>query len=550
MGSKSQEYRPAAFDPARVELEPHVQVAIEQLARLNHDMWAWNRQREGWRYGKRRDDTRKRHPGLIPYAQLSEGEKQYDRNAATSTIRGLLSLGYSVMPPDGSAAAVSSGDSEALLSTTRTVIESADVSALVKLWHEHDPRAWIAAPDLYVSLGRRFIKRGEPILAYEVVVEGLSLWPDNLHLEHLLGLALARSGAVHRANTIAERLSHEVGDSALAEDVIALLGRTHKDLALAAIDPGERRDHLLRAFEAYRAAFERSGGYYAAINAATMAFLAGDRKDAGHFARVARKAAAAALARSRKKGAPDYWELATLGEAALVLGDEREAERRYREAIRHAGSEYGDIASMRRQLRLITGASGGSDPAWVGRAFRIPKVVVFVGQIVGDRALRATESALARTIRKRLRALDAGFGFSSAARGSDIIFLESIVAAGGKAYVVLPYPRDQFLTTRVAANGKGAWASRFEQALETAVEVVTASAGRFENDALLQEYSDLLLLGLARMQATMLETELVPLAVWNGSDTGSGVGATIRRWRAHGYEVELIAPAAPGKNGR
>ena len=44
----------------------------------------------------RRDDARKEHPNLVPYEELSEADKDYDRATAMETIKAILSLGYRI----------------------------------------------------------------------------------------------------------------------------------------------------------------------------------------------------------------------------------------------------------------------------------------------------------------------------------------------------------------------------------------------------------------------------------------------------------------------
>lgn len=87
-------YRPSPIDTSRVALPPDLQELTETLARHTHDLWAEKRMRDGWTYGPQRDDARKEHPGLVPYEQLSESEKDYDRQIAVETIKAVLALGY------------------------------------------------------------------------------------------------------------------------------------------------------------------------------------------------------------------------------------------------------------------------------------------------------------------------------------------------------------------------------------------------------------------------------------------------------------------------
>ena len=68
----------------------------ERLARNAHDVWATQRLSGGWRWGATRDDARREHPSLIPYEQLSDSEREIDRQVALETIKTILALGYRI----------------------------------------------------------------------------------------------------------------------------------------------------------------------------------------------------------------------------------------------------------------------------------------------------------------------------------------------------------------------------------------------------------------------------------------------------------------------
>jgi hypothetical protein len=91
------QYRPQPIDTANVALPPELLALTERLAEHTHDTWAQRRLAEGWTYGPRRDDARKQHPGLVPYAQLSRAEKEYDRATALQTLKAVLALGYRIV---------------------------------------------------------------------------------------------------------------------------------------------------------------------------------------------------------------------------------------------------------------------------------------------------------------------------------------------------------------------------------------------------------------------------------------------------------------------
>ena len=89
-------YQPKPIDSSRVRLPDSITPLIERLAENNHDIWAQQRMREGWTYGPQRDDAAKQHPDLVPYDQLPESEKEYDRKMAAGTIKAILALGYRI----------------------------------------------------------------------------------------------------------------------------------------------------------------------------------------------------------------------------------------------------------------------------------------------------------------------------------------------------------------------------------------------------------------------------------------------------------------------
>lgn len=92
----SYEPKPIWFDqPMPESITKHMEWIGEQI----HDQWAANRIREGWEYGAQYDGEKKKHPCLIPYEQLSENEKEYDRVTATQTIQLLLYAGFQIIPP-------------------------------------------------------------------------------------------------------------------------------------------------------------------------------------------------------------------------------------------------------------------------------------------------------------------------------------------------------------------------------------------------------------------------------------------------------------------
>ena len=90
------DYSPSPIDTSNVIIPEDLQELSEKIAKNTHEVWARSRMDQGWRWGEARDDENKLHPDIIPYEELSEEEKDYDRNTSQQTIKLILSLGYKI----------------------------------------------------------------------------------------------------------------------------------------------------------------------------------------------------------------------------------------------------------------------------------------------------------------------------------------------------------------------------------------------------------------------------------------------------------------------
>ena len=89
-------YAPEPVDLDDVVIDPMLGPLVEALAENVHDTWAKGRMDDGWTYGLVRDDAQKRHPCLVPYNELPESEKEYDRNTAISTLKFIVKNGFGI----------------------------------------------------------------------------------------------------------------------------------------------------------------------------------------------------------------------------------------------------------------------------------------------------------------------------------------------------------------------------------------------------------------------------------------------------------------------
>lgn len=89
-------YNPNPIDTSGVVLQKELLDLTEKIAENTHDVWAKNRIEHGWIYGEARNDELKTTPCLVPYNELPDSEKEYDKNTSLETIKLIITLGYSI----------------------------------------------------------------------------------------------------------------------------------------------------------------------------------------------------------------------------------------------------------------------------------------------------------------------------------------------------------------------------------------------------------------------------------------------------------------------
>ena len=283
------------------------------------------------------------------------------------------------------------------------------------------------------------------------------------------------------------------------------------------------------ARDQYLAAYTLGRGPYPGINAATLSMFAGDPVQA----RALAQEIAAEL--SARVSPLDCWDHATMGEAALLLGEADRAVQSYAAACALCPGNAGNVATMRRQLLLLQHVIPRARE--VLRVLPVPDVLVFTGHMIDahDRSEPRFPAALApvvdAAIREHLAGLHQPIVYVSAACGADLMFIEAAVDAGAEVNVVLPFDRNDFLRTSVAVGG-GDWVDRFDQALARASRVIMATEENHLGDDVLFEYAATLLEGLAMLRAAQLASSPSMLCVLDPAAAAKvgGTRAAFERW--------------------
>ena len=89
-------YLPNPIDTKEVVLPKELEALAENIAKNVHEVWSAGRMKDGWTYGEERNDAKRQHPCLVPYEELTEEEKEYDRNTSVETIKLILKLGFKI----------------------------------------------------------------------------------------------------------------------------------------------------------------------------------------------------------------------------------------------------------------------------------------------------------------------------------------------------------------------------------------------------------------------------------------------------------------------
>ncbi len=383
---------------------------------------------------------------------------------------------------------------------------------------------------------KSLVGSGEYLAAADLARRHLREHPGDDDARYWGILALARSGATQTAMAVYR-------DSALmaSEDVDhrALGPRLLKDHALSLSGSG-RRAALAQAARAYHRIFDETGAYYPAINAATLFALAGESDVA---ARLARRCVTLVEAQGAGEGLAEYFRLATLAEARILLGDAGAARDSLARAAPFAGRDYSAMASTRRQLELLL----DGDAAAVLAPLDAPAVIHFCGHMVAeagrtDRRLKPGDvDAVAAGIGRAL-AGGVAAGYGSLASGADILFAEALLARGAALHVVLPFAMEEFVDVSVRAAGDR-WVRRFRRCLEAAASVSHACEGGYLGDDVLFHYASRMAMGLAIQKARDIRAPVRQVAVWDGAAaTGAaGTAADVAFWAGLGLPSTLLS---------
>jgi class 3 adenylate cyclase/tetratricopeptide (TPR) repeat protein len=407
-----------------------------------------------------------------------------------------------------------------------------------------------APAEHFISLLDRMVSVGEFLLAYDVARIGLLNHKNHKELSQRAAHALCKAGSPYHATQVLEEL---VASGISDVETQSLLASAYKDLCENTEDPQKKQEYADLAIARYEKGYFQQGQpehghnddnlYYPCINVAFMHFVCRSFDKAREYAESAQK-----LCRElREKGKSNYWVEATIAEAYLLLGRIDEAIHAYADAVELSDANPSYIASTRKQALQIS--SLYEDPSIRERiilAFPTLGIVACSGHLIDSpgknrRFPQEAEAIVRAKIEENLDFLGATCGYSSAACGTDIIFLEAMASRGGETHVFLPFAKDKFIQSSVRREGTD-WEARFEKVLDQATSVhYVTSEGYYGDDSLFSFCNDVML-GFAAMRARGLDEEPNLLLFWDGnSGQTGGTGEVAESWRNTFNEPVVIS---------
>lgn len=329
---------------------------------------------------------------------------------------------------------------------------------------------------------RAALREGNYLLAYDRVLKAEQLGHRSDELTYLRLLTLANAGSTEAVLRRFSQLPAALREQ--NEDWRALEGRLYKDMALAG--GAEAQAWFQRSADCYRRAFESTGGYFSAINAATMALLAGDREQARS---LARDVLAQTASLTPKNETDEYYLRVTEAEAALLLGDSAAARTALESADRLMQDNLNARGRTRKQLRLVCRAQGLAEDV-IGFLSMPP--VQFLA--AGAASVPPTPSGRG------------GFLYAGISQPEELERAEQQMQDGTRLHLVLAARRQAMLDHWQATYGPE-WSRRLADLIARATDTSVALGFLPDEDAWCDRYVDAMALGLSRLAAQRLGSE-------------------------------------------
>lgn len=370
---------------------------------------------------------------------------------------------------------------------------------------------------------RKKIEEGQIFVAYNLVMKGIEADPTNTKLREYAAIALLKTGAAEEAK---EMISPILEDIEHLEDLetLHLMAQIHKESWRTTFEP----DDLKQSHELYISHFRKTKNYDSGTNAMWTAWLVQNdelaQKLANEIIEITNK-------EKLQKGAKSLNATIALAQCYLLKKEEDLATAMLNRVQELASKEQPLVIVDLLSTFKFLHEKGFLIEKNIFDLLIPPTIVVFTGQMIShpdDEKPSFTaelEETVALHIRQKLQDIDASIGYSSAACGADILFIEEMIKRGGEVHIVLPYDKDDFMEQCISYAGPR-WEARFKMVLEKANSVRFATEEKFLGHDMLHRFGNFMLHGLAEIRGDFLLSPPHLIAVWDASPESLPGGAS------------------------
>lgn len=376
------------------------------------------------------------------------------------------------------------------------------------------------------------LRVGDYFRAYDLAISDLEIDPNSLNSHYAAILSLARTGANRQARARLTALLDAAKPKndiplQLAEDFAAMDARLFKNLALE--EAGEKRRTLAaQSAHRYENAYSIKGGYFPAINAATMWFFADEPEKS-------RAMAQNALA-DIGQAANEYWPLATAAEAYLLLGKVTEARRALAAAMASPAADLADVAVTRRQLATICAKLAISWPS-----IDLPPSSIIIHYCADESAELSSGDTdeLTAKIDRLIVGQQVVSAFGTIRNNIELFMTERLLARGVDVQLILPSE------ARILADNNDDSHGTFFHRLVACLEKLRSpflvmNSGGLASRALFV-HSVRCAMGLTIMRANLLMIEASQIAIpCDRHDAGADTRSVIGIWNRLGRRQTII----------
>jgi len=423
------------------------------------------------------------------------------------------------------------------------------IQQLHERWLEHNKDVWALDVNNYLVFVDECILKAELLLAYDVLSEGIDLFPNNTQIKKSFALILNRMEMSEEAKSVLMDLLQENQDDEL---VLGILASAYKNLArkkqsISQHHSPEINENLSMSIEFYKKAYAKAKNSWHGINLATLQLIIGNEKMAIEIAKEVFKNL---FYKAQGITKNNYWDLATLAEALIILKDYDEAINYLRQAIAVNKNDIGSQVSTKKNLSLLYQYQKIPSDIYnkLTELFSIPKIVVFSGHMIDKdefadcRFPKWLEFEVSELIKDKIESLGNIETYSSAACGADILFIEHALQKGAKINIILPCARELFIKKSVSYLTDSNWEKRFLNILESDINLIELTSVTDDHLEIPYDFANQLILGLSKMQARNLCTELIPFVVYHkdSKDLDGGTASVVSDWKKQKLDIEKI----------